>query len=406
MAKQLDKDLDIQNAIKASLGDEDIDTSNFAVFEARMLSTEAITQNGFHDGARVSRSTLVEMAEYVNTAGTVVPLQTMHNTQVLPVGRVFAANVRDMPNGETELMGMFYIPQDNEMKTGLVKDIESALIEEVSVGLLAKKALCSECEFDYFGEEADFFNILTLTCDNEHTIGNNGVHVRLVGMDTFAELSLVGRGAAKDAKILSRAKNSQSLSQETRERLAASGVPAEAHFLNASFKLDSSKNEKTLEGENQMSGLETILSTTSQKLGKVEAELSQAATTIESLNGEITTLKASAEADATKIAELEAAQGEGVTELTASNEALTTQLNEATEFVIGDLKAALVASGEEEDKLPEDLTAMLSLVKEKGLKLHQLFGAEPASDPEKTDVKDKAAQKALAARKANFKIND
>jgi chromosome segregation ATPase len=240
-----------------------------------------------------------------------------------------------------------------------------------------------------------------MTCDNEHTIGENGTHVRLVGMDTFAELSLVGRGAAKDAKILSRAKQNQSLSQETVERLAASNIPAEAHILTASYKLDNST--KTKQGENPMSGLETMLSETSQKLGKVESELTQATVTIEGLNGEIETLKASNAEKDEKITSLEAAQDSDVAELKATNEKLETQLTEASEIIFGDLKAAMVASGEKEEDLPQDLLTMLSLVKEKGLKLHQLFGSEEGtSNADKTDVNSK---KNTDLRKAAFKLN-
>jgi hypothetical protein len=404
MAKQLEITAEIEQSIKFSMDDEDLNVHNLAVFEAKMLSTEAISQKGFHDGARVSRGTLVEMEEFVNEKGTSVPLQIMHKTQgMLPVGKVFAAKVKEMPNGETELRGMFYIPKDSEEGSDLIKKIESALVDEVSVGLLAKKAICSECEFDYFGEEADFMNILTLTCENGHTIGENGTHVRLVGMDTFAELSLVGRGAAKDAKILSRAKSSQSLSQETVERLAASRIPAEAHVLTASFKLDNSETPNS--NKEKSMNLETMLAETSTKLGKAEAELVQATTKIEGLNGEVTTLQESiAEKDA-KIAELEASQDEDTKELKASNETLTTQLDSFKELLLPELKAAIVATGEDED-VPEDITAMFALIKEKGLKLHQLFGAEPTSDGGKTDVEKEAEKLSAQRRKSNFKIND
>lgn len=406
MTKQLEKTTEIIDVIKASLDNEDVDVSPFAVFEARMLSTEAVKQKGFHDGARVSRSTLVEMSEYVNQVGTVVPLQVMHETRgMLPVGRVFSAGVVDMPNGETELIGRFYIPEDGAdgEQTKLINKIETSLIDEVSVGLLAKKAICSECEFDYFGEDADFFNIMTLTCDNEHTIGENGVHVRLVGMDTFAELSLVGRGAAKDAKILSRAKSSQSLSKETVERLAASGIPAQCHVLTASFKMDNSPTNPTNQGGKSMSGLETILATTSQNLGKVEAQLSQAVDKIEVLKVEVTNLQETGAEKDVEIATLKAAQSTETTELTAANVALEAQLAEASDVVLVDLKAALVATGEKEDDIPADLSTMLSLIKEKGLKLHQLFGAGEAatSDATKTD-----AEKIVSSRrKSNFKVN-
>lgn len=397
MAKKLEHTQELINSIRKTTGDDSIDVSTFAIFQARMLSTEAIKQGGFFDGSVVSRSTLVEMSDYVNKEGTVVPLQTMHNKQMLPVGRLFNTQVNDLQNGHSELVGYFYIPQDDEMKISLVKDIESALIEEVSVGLLCKHALCSECGYDYFGEEAELINILLMTCENNHTIGKNGVHVRLVGMETFAELSLVGRGAAKDAKILSRARKNGAFDKGTVERLAASGIPMETHLLNATTKFDKSNPE----GGYNMT-LETILAETSQKLGKIEVELSQAKDTITNLNAKISTLEESEKEKNKKILSLEASQGEDVKELTASNEKLTAELTEAKNFIFEDVKAALVASGEKEDDVPEDLVAMLSLVREKGLKLHQLFGAGPKADATKTDV---TADKSANRRVSNFKIN-
>ena len=398
MAKQLEKTPEIEAEIRASVDDDTLDVSTFAVFEARMLSTEAINQKGFHNGARVSRSTLVEMAEFVNSRGTTTSLQTMHNNEMLPVGRVFNGSIKEIDNGETELRGMFYIAPVGELEKGLIAKIEASVIDEVSVGLLSKKALCSECGFDYLGSESDFFNLMTMTCEEGHTIGEDGVHLRLVGMDTFAELSLVGRGAAKDAKIFSRAKSS--LGEKSVERLAASGVPVAAHVLTASYKMDNKPNA-TLKGETNM-GLETLLAEKSQELGTTTLELSQAVKSIEGLNGEIVSLKASAEEKDAKIVALEAAKDTDVAELTAAKVALEDQVTQAKEFVLADLKAALVASGEKADDVPEDLIAMFALIKEKGLKLHQMFGSTPVSSGTPTDVKTEVSAK---RRKSNFQIN-
>ena len=405
MTKQLEKTAEVIEALKTSLDNPDIDTSNWSVFEARMLSTEAISQKGFHDGARVSQSTLIEMAEYVNTKGTVVPLQTMHETRGnLPVGRVFQAAVRDMPNGEAELVGRFYIPSDgvDGEQTKLINNIEASLIDEVSVGLISKKVLCSECDFDYFSEDADLINIITMTCDNEHTIGENGTHIRLVGMDTFAELSLVGRGAAKNAKILSKANRSRSLSQETVERLAASKLPAEAYIFTASFKMDTPNSNQPNQGDQQMSNtLETTLASTSKALGKVELELAQATNIVTDLNNQITTLQESITAKDVEITDLKASVDVEITTLQATNTALETKLADASEVVLGDLKAALIATGEKEEDIPEDLSAMLSNIKEKGLKLHQLFGVDGTSKDVKTsrEEDDNSSRQLL-----NFKV--
>lgn len=399
MAKQLEKTIDLIDQIKASTQNPDIDTSQFAVFEARMLSTEAISQKGFHDGARVSRSTLAEMETYVNTDGTMIPLQIMHDNQMLPVGRVISAKLVDMDNGETELLGKFYISGSTEFESDLIKKIEASVIDEVSVGLLANHAFCSECGFDYFGEDASFFNLMTLTCENDHTIGTNGTHVRLVGMDTFAELSLVNRGAAKDAKILSRA--AKAVGGETVERLVASGTPFGAHLLTASYKLDSSKTS-TKQGDSDM-GLETKLAEVSTELGSAKAELSQANETIKTLGSEKGALEASIVEKDAEIAELKADEGEKTKELKASLEKAETQLTEATDAIQEDLKAALVASGQKEEDIPEDLVGMLNLAKESGKKLHQLFAGEPKSNGKKTD--DKADETLSARRKSTFKVN-
>ena len=53
----------IASQIRAGVGDDNLDVSNFAVFEAVFLSTKPLNKRGsIFQGARVSRATLSEMA--------------------------------------------------------------------------------------------------------------------------------------------------------------------------------------------------------------------------------------------------------------------------------------------------------------------------------------------------------
>ena len=393
MTKQVEKTEGLIAELRRSVADPNLDTSTFAVFETRLISTEAVTQKGFHDGARLSRATLAEMSDFINTEGATLPLQLMHKTD-LPVGRVFSSRLAETELGETELIGLFYIPNTDEKKTNLIADIESAIIDEVSVGVLTKHAFCSECNFDYFGDEANISHLWDLTCDEGHTIGEDGVHVRLVGLDTFAELSLVNRGAGKDAKIRSKDKHKIQFSQESIKRLAASGMPVEAHYFSTTSKLTNQ-----MVGDKDMPGIEVAeFAAINKSLGKAEVELSQA-------NTEIDKLKASLETKTTELKEAVALQETGLTELKASKEKVDAELKSVSDLVSGDLKAALVASGEAEDKVPTELPAMLAMIKEKGLKLHQLFGAGESLN-QKDDVVSDADKLSAARRKATFKINN
>ena len=384
MSKRVIITKEIQDAVRLSIGDPELDLSKFAVYEARMLSTEPLRKGGFFQKARVSASTLKEMEARLNRDGGAIPLQIMHNNQILPVGKAVTAKVKDMGNGEVELRGLFIVPLD---KKDIVSDLDNSVVDEVSVGMLNKHALCSECDFDYFGEDASFSNLMELTCDEGHTIGVDGTYIRLVGLEDWAELSLVGSGAAKDAKILPRAK--QNLSKDTLERLAASGTPIEARLTVASYKMEKSEPSPTKEGEVQMELDKFVaeLKATTSELAATKVGLDQANEKLTALNAEITTLKASIESKDKTIQELEAAKGQPVKELETKLKSTEDELKAAADKLLPHLKAALVASGAAEADLPKDLTlqAMLGMIEEKGLKLHQAVGAGgAASSGEKT----------------------
>lgn len=381
MSKRVELTPQIAAQIRASIGDADADVSKFVVFESRSLTTEPIGhKGGFYQGARMTASVLSEMVAKINAPGGSIPLQIMHDTGVLPVGRVFRGQMQNMPNGETELRTLFYLPAD---KTQLIADIENSIIDEVSVGLLTKRAMCSDCEFDYFGADATWDNFRQLTCDNGHTIGVDGVHVRLSGLDDWAELSLVNRGAAKGAKIFSRAK--QTMSKETTERLAASAAPVEQRLFVGNYKLAESSGSETNPNGDLLMEKELLaqLSAKSGEAATATLQLGQANEKITGLTAKVTELEASIAAKDTKIAELEKGApqvAELQAKLTTSEAKVTeveTQLSAAAEALLPHAKAALVASGVTEADLPKDVPALLSLITEKGLKLHQVFGSDP-----------------------------
>ena len=204
-----------------------VSASDIVVFEASVANTRPLNKMGsiFNQG-RITEDTLRQMAAALNAGEESVPLHTLHmQGGELPIGKVFQAEV--IANaGEAELRAAFYVPAS---ETSLVEKINLGIIDEVSVGLKSKQLLCSKCGFDYFSADAGFENLYSMTCDNGHTVGDDGTHVMLAGLDKWMELSLVSRGAASKPKILGRTK--QVLGRETYDRIAADGLPPEVVVL-------------------------------------------------------------------------------------------------------------------------------------------------------------------------------
>lgn len=357
MPKALNITSTIESQLKAALGDEQIDSSQLVVFEALAASTAPLSKRGsLFDKGVITRSTLAEMAESLS-AGHAVPMHTLHRSGgELPIGKVFAGAVEDQADGTSVLRVLFYLPKS---KVELVADINNSVIDEVSVGLMTKKILCSECGWDYLSAEASFMNIMDRTCGNEHEIGVNGVHARMVGMDNWLELSLVSRGAAKNPKIVSRAKSL--LGTETRERLAASGFPAEAVLLFASHKQETKK----------MSGTETKidLATFMDAHATLKADVIVKDAKITDLTAQLTALN-------TKLEGLEKQVTASAAELQKNLDAAIATATAATEFLKTHTKAALVASGKTDPQVPEGVEDMIKAITETGLKLHQVIGAD------------------------------
>ena len=268
---------------------------DIVVFEAAVANTRPLNKMGsIFNGGRISEDMLAEMADAVNSGRESVPLHTLHaQGYELPVGKVFQGEVIRAPDGEAELRAMFYLPASEAQ---MVERINLGIIDEVSVGVKSKAMLCSKCGFDYMGPDATFENFYSQTCCNDHTVGVDGTHVKLSGLDMWMELSLVSRGAASKPKILGRTK--QVMAKETYDRIAADGLPPEAVVL---FTASDDKKEETMDPE-----LKALLDAVSAKLNDLDAKV-EAMAPAEPTAEE---LAASAEAEAAKAAELEALKAE------------------------------------------------------------------------------------------------
>ena len=147
----------------------------------------------------------------------------------------------------------------------------------------------------------------------------------------------------------------------------------------------------------------TQLEAKSTEITTKSVELARANDSITALTADNTALKASvAEKDA-KIKELEAAQGTSTKELSDKLAASQASLKLAEDVMAPHVKAALVASGVAEADIPTDLPAMVKLVEDKGLKLHQIITAGAKSGNDKTDL-DKKGSVDLA-KKSAFKLS-
>lgn len=384
MPKQLEITSELEARIRAASGDDNLDVTSLAVFETVLADSRPLNKRGsLFDKGRISRTTLAAMVGHLGD-GTVVPLHTLHRYgDEMPVGRVFHAQVFDTDDGEAELIGQFFVPKH---KAELVADIDTGTLNSVSVGVLSEKLLCSECGWDYRGEDATFLHLWDRTCANDHTIGKDGVHVRLTGLDAWMETSLVSEGAVPRAKIASR--SAAKLDAGELERLAASNIDPRAIILTADFKEKGLPMSGTKDGAHvDPMALVSQLTKASSDLALAQASLAGKEQEIEGLKAKITNLETQLEAAGTPNEELQA-------QLATANKVADDAKAALTEHC----KAALIASGKADQEVPEDVTAMLSIINEAGVKLHQLIpeggrgrGATDATDDE-TEQKDRRAR--------------
>jgi hypothetical protein len=205
----------------------DIDPDGFAVFEAIALNTLPLPgkKGSLHQDAVVMPVTLRQMADSIRN-GNHLPLVSDHQLVAEPKGRVFDADLFYGEGGDLELRVLFYLDTTEQR---LITKLNAGSLDEVSVSFLPTAFECSECGWDYMGLDATPENRWDKTCANGHTIGKDGVHANLIGLDTFLEVSLVARGAAHLPKIVGQSESK--LQPAATMRLAARGFEDTSLFL-------------------------------------------------------------------------------------------------------------------------------------------------------------------------------
>lgn len=354
------KQIEKTSSIVAKLNQQGLVADDVVVFEAIALNNRPLRkQNKLYKGAVASRGLLLEMAASLESE--TVPLQIMHDNQPLPIGRVFEGQVHDVGT-ETELRVLFAV---SKSETAHIEKIEAGVVDQVSVSVLPKKILNSVSNFDYLGPESSYENIATGRDLKGNVLGVGGVHARLVGLDQWNELSLVGKGGAQNARIVSR--DDSIFAAPEIQRLAASGVDPSDFLLTATL-------------ENDTVDLTALVAT----LTDTKVEL--AAT-----NTKVTTLEADNAAKATRITDLEAqlAQaGDAVASLAAKDETITTLTadHSAAVTALKDVaKALLVAKGDVDPTLPDDVPALTALISETKTGLAAVLVAGARSIPASSD---------------------
>lgn len=352
MAKKLELTNRIRELI-AKATDNAVDPESVSVYEAITINTKPVTKNNVFSGAVHTGGTLREMA--LACASTHVPLHTMHAQDVeLPVGKVFYGEVIPTGDGHEELRSMFFLPNTEKV---LIDKLEGGAIEEVSIAARYKHLNCSDCGWDYMGEDATIINLYDRVCANEHQIGKNGVHLKLNGLDKWMETSLVPIGAANGAKIVSRTK--ALLGQEQYNALAASGRSPELTTLYASQPLPENDD---MDLTQLMESVKTL--TASETTAKIA---------LTAANEQIATLKLTAE----KVAPLEAQVAELTSKLTAAQAVdgvkAQAELAAAMSFVRKEADRLCIAAGEAALADTATLADLQASIEKNRLKLADTF---------------------------------
>lgn len=335
MAKKLEITPKIA-ALISSATDGATDPNAVSVYEAISITGLPVNKRNLFEGAVHPENTLREMAAFVaaRPLKNHVPMHTNHEQGYeMPVGKVFHAEYATDDNGVGQVRSLFFI---GNSETNLVNKLEEGSIEEVSVGLRYKHLNCSQCGWDYMGEDATLSNLWDRVCANEHEIGVDGVHVICNGLDRWMEQSLVSLGAAQGAKIVARTKSL--LGQEGYTALAASGIDPTLTTLYATQHLP--KESDTMDMKELIESLTTVKASVVAK----DAEIVGLKATAETATAKVTELTASVAALTTEVAALKAGD---LAKTTADRDA-------AFSFIREEADRLCVASGEA--KLKADAT--------------------------------------------------
>lgn len=376
--KQISKTAEILSKLRAAYG-VDAATDDLAVYEVVLANTQPLRKTGgLFKGARLSSTLLSDIVNAVNAES--VPIQLQHNTSTLPYGRLFsAALVGD------EARGLLAV--DQKAHPDLVQKLDSGTLDQVSVGMVNKQLLCSSCGFDYMQATA-YENRWDLTCNKEHKIGENGVHIQVVGLDSLFETSFVGQGAVRGARVIGPSESAF----QANPRLAASSAATDgalAIHLTA-----------TVEDENMLTP-EFLTQLTSATEARTRAETQLAAITTER-DAATTSLTAVTGERDTAIANLATATTErdtAVASLATAQEAVTA----AVAALSTEAKGVLIACGKNEAEADaaikdKDAAALLAILTENRAKFAAIIPTGGAANAADTNTKLTARPTAGAFR--------
>lgn len=371
MAKRVEIDDRLKEQIAAKCG-SDVDVTKFVAYQARMVSTEPLSQNSIFDKAELSPETLLDMERIANDPLENVTLQIMHNTSVLPVGRVIVTRaVDEFDTASRALYGTFIV---STAHPDIIAKLDSGIIDEVSVNIRGKKMICSACEKDFYeaDEERQIIGSYMGVCPHCEAKLGKEAHLKLVGVDSFTEVSLVNRGAAHHAKILDKSKQLSLAASSKQIKASLSEMKEQVLNLTLNGKL-------TDEEDNKMESLSEVLA----KLSEMAESLQQLKESVDARfdelakkEDEVEAVPAAEEAPAEEASDVEeeavSAEEAPATEEEAAEKALTeenpqsnaeveevkAELAEMKNFVLSEVNKVLVASGNvtlSEDAALEDI---------------------------------------------------
>jgi phage head maturation protease len=371
--KQLELTPELEARIKSAVGN-DVDLTGIAVFEAITLNTKPLPgkRGTLWEGAVATPLTLRQIADHINGGGH-IPLIADHDLFGAPKGRVFAAELMYGDDGEFELRTLFYLDQT---ETTVITKINAGSLDEVSISFLPTQYQCSECDFDYLGEGSNFENLYTRTCSEGHKIGVDGVHVRMIGLASLVEVSVVARGAADNPKIVGR--SSSKVAPASAQRLAARGFEIDGLVCRASRGEDNVDLTKLtadlIDAKTKVGVLEAAagqhevqLTAATTRADGLQTQLTAAQERVTTLEAELTTAKeATREADATaavtwltaSLTKLLAAAGKPTENLPTTVTELTAAIDAETKGLTAIIPAGGASEGARNANLSEDRPAV------------------------------------------------